>query len=88
MADSWSVPAHWSELEEQLWHDIIDARPMISGDEKAEMLFHAGYFSDGLTPGEYDAVKDALSEYLQEEYGFEWDDYFDWEAWREWYDAS
>lgn len=83
----WEAPDHWDDSEAEMFQDLVDANPQIADNDTVELYFHTAYFDTdtGLTQAELDVVRDELHDYLYEEYGIEWDDVFDWEAFREWY---
>ncbi len=54
----------------------------VLNDSFALNLINAAYMDfDSRTAQEW---RDLLSEYWQDEFGYDFDDYFDWEGWREW----
>lgn len=85
MSDPWDfLPNDWSDAEKNLWHDTFDP---IGGfaDRQAQALFDAGYFNTDISSDDRSAIRDALSDYLMDTYGVDFDEVFDWEAWREAY---
>lgn len=73
----------FTHLENALWDNAFGD----FNDPVAEALFHEGYFvrDSGFSPDELGAIRDSLTDYLRDEYGIEFDDVFDWDAWRESY---
>lgn len=78
------LPNNWSETEKDLWQDAFESVGAFD-DRYAQTLFNAGYFETDYSSDERSAIRDRLSEYLMDEYGVDFDDVFDWEAWREAY---
>ena len=79
----------WSFTEQNLWDQVTNSHPELAGDREAEMYYHLGYFSDGdLSGKDMQIMQDALINYLNDNYDIDWDQEFDWEDYREWYDAA
>lgn len=74
----------WSESEKDLYSDAF-ADTDIFADDVAAALFNEGYFNFDLSSDEINAIRDALDDYLMDEYGIDFDNVFDWEAYREAY---
>lgn len=74
----------FGQLEDYLWDDAFGET---FSDPVAEALFHEAYFvrDSSFSPEELGAIRDSLTEYLRDEYGIDFDDVFDWDAWREAY---
>lgn len=88
--DDYSIPAGWSETEAKLYDDFVEADDRIGNDAFLQGLFDAALF-EGIHGGggpEHDFLMDSLREYLEDTYGIDFDDIFDWEAWREWYEDT
>ena len=75
------IPENWSDVERQLWEPFGDA----VDDSMAQTPFNEGYFNPDLTTDERVAIREALDDYLQDVYGYDFSEIFDWEAWREAY---
>lgn len=80
------LPEGWSDVERELWHPFEGYG---SDDPTAQALFDAGYFS----PGEWDsdqiaAIRGELDRYMMDEYGIDFSEVFDWEAWRSDYEGT
>jgi len=54
-------------------------------DDFAKMLFDIGFVHGDESPDVVSAARDMLNEWLDEEYGIDFDQEFDWETWRELY---
>jgi hypothetical protein len=72
----------WSQTEDLLWTDAFGNQ---FEDTTAQALFHAAYFDQSYETDERVQIRRALDEYLKDEYDIEFDEVFDWEAWRESY---
>lgn len=58
-------------------------------DRTAEALFHEAYFVRGQDdPERVAAIREALSDYMMQEYGIDFERDFDWETWRETYESQ
>jgi len=76
----------FSAAESALWDDVM-AGVDYSYDATAEALYHAAYFdfANNYTQSERSAIQDAFHDYMLEQYDLDWDEEFDWEAYRESY---
>lgn len=75
-----------SGAEDALWLDAFAANADVFYDPTAQALFHEAYFNPGgWESDQLAAIRDNLHDYLQEEYGIDFDEVFDWDAWREAY---
>lgn len=61
-----------------------DFPPELRADDMV-MNFVGVMFDDNLSPDFRHSTYDALHDYVQDEYGWDFDDLFDWDAYREWY---
>lgn len=86
--DEYDVPDTWSQQESHMFDDLINGDPTLGSDQTLQLLFDVALFQDGFTPRERDGVQAALEEYLWDEYGIDFDDAFDWAAYREWYESA
>jgi hypothetical protein len=88
MASEWDfLPNDWSDPEKGLWADAFEPIGAFN-DPHAQALFNAGYFDEGWSRDERAAIREELSDYLMDAYGVDFDEVFDWEAWREAYGAA
>lgn len=92
--DGYDVPNSWSATEHDLYDGLTGGDPDIAGDQYLQALFDSAMFSgpdgDGIHGGggpARDAVYDALVDYLDREYGIDFDDVFDWEGYENWYEG-
>jgi hypothetical protein len=84
MSGPFDLSAEFGQTEHYLWDDTFGD----FHDPVAQALFHEAYFVRGshFSPEELSAIRDNLSAYLQDEYGFDFDQYFDWDTWRDVYE--
>lgn len=83
----WEIPALWWNQEADMFFTMTGADVDMLNDPNLQLLFDNGYFEQGLTPTERHDAREALAEYLAEEYDVSFEDAMDWEAYREWYAA-
>lgn len=83
--DEWEfLPDGWSSYEKEAWAGSLGS--LGSNDDRvAQALFNEGYFNFDLPSDQINAIRDALDDYLFENYGIDFNDIFDWEAYREAY---
>jgi hypothetical protein len=79
------VPDHWYSAETSMYVDLVGGVPQIADDSALQLLFHEALFDMELSPHQREGVLQELERYLWEEYDINFDDVFDWEAYREWY---
>lgn len=81
--DDWD-PEESALFERLMGDDSNDA----NGDTYLQELFDAAMFHPEAGPSERQAAYDELIEYLRDEYDIDFEDIFDWEDYREWYDNA
>lgn len=86
------LPPDWSEREADVFWGMADQ--LDPDDNMLQVLYHNAYFVEGQPADggfwgdERAAVREALAEYIYEQYGFLFEEIHDWEAWREAYGVS
>jgi hypothetical protein len=85
MANDMEMPDHWYHDETSMFVDMLGGDPHLVGDDSLQLLFHEALFDMELDPDTRDNIYNTLVEYMWDEYGIDFDDVFDWEAYREWY---
>lgn len=85
---TWEAYNYFGETELELYRDFIDLDQRLDSDEFAHSLYHSAMFDFDLSPMDRDMVYQALIEYMAEEYGLDFAQEFDWESYREWYEAA
>lgn len=89
MADfEWDfLPNNWSESEKGMWTDAFD--PIGAFDDRtAQALFNEGYFNSDRSATDRGAIREALDDYMMDNYGIDFGQIFDWEAWRDAYGTA
>lgn len=88
--DEYNVPEDWNSAEIDMYGDFVDIDERIGEDQYLQELFHEALFHDihGHGGPEHDFLMDQLAEYLLNEYDLLFDEIFDWEGWREWYEGG
>lgn len=84
---------NWSEDESRLFESAMgeiggDLAETIKGDEWVSFLYHEAMWDFEIDAHYRSGAYDAFVEYMQVNYGIEWDEIYDWEAYREAYDAA
>lgn len=57
-------------------------------DQHAHDLFWDAFYNDELTISARIDIMDSLSDYLFEEYGIDFEEIWDWDDFRSWYDSA
>lgn len=82
------LPASWGANKAGLWIDATKSEPRLARDENAQRFYDAALysFSESREVNHQNLMN--FKEFIEDEYGIDWDDIFDWEDWRENYDAA
>lgn len=83
--DDWAEGLGWSSTEERLFADLGNANQDVFNDELVQQAFDIGWFNMDVGSDYREAAREFVVEWLHNEYGIEFDDVFDWDAWREAY---
>jgi hypothetical protein len=84
--DDSAIIDKFSEREYAMWHDFSGSMTEIYEDRNAQLLFHESLFNFGdWTEAQRNAISEMMTDYFMDEYGIDFEEYFDWEAYREWY---
>jgi hypothetical protein len=86
--DDYFVPASWSDRQASLYDELVGGDPVIAGDANLRFLYQEALYDLDLRPYEREIVLEALEDYLMQEYGINFDDIFDWEGYRAWYENA
>jgi hypothetical protein len=82
------IPDSWNSAEADLFEDMArHGSPEMADDGMLQLLFDTALFDMELSPASRDAVLDSLYDYVWDEYHFDFDEIFDWEGYREWYNS-
>lgn len=82
------VPDDWYGDEERLFDRLVSGDDELGNDYHLQDLFDDALFRDDLTPQEREDAYQELIDYLWEEYQLDFEQVFDWEDYREWYDSA
>ena len=93
MVDLESAWEGWSEEESELFQDAIniiggDLGEQIQNDDWVGFLYHEAMWDFDIPADYRQGAYDAFVEYMDDVYGVDWDEVYDWEAYREAYDAA
>lgn len=85
----WAESLHWSQSE----YDMFESAALGDAydDRLLQTLYHEAFFNfdnSGVPFGNttiMEAFREELRAYVEREYGIDWDEHFDWDAWREAY---
>lgn len=83
------LPQNWTGFESGIWQDAFQPFETTFFDAHAQGLFDAALFHNNeYTHEEIKAIQQELRDYLQDQYGIDFDDVFDWDAYRENYNEQ
>lgn len=85
--DDYDLPEHWSTPEKDMYDNLTGGDHALQDDQTLQALFDVALFQPGITPHERSNVIRAMEDYLRDEYDLVFDDIFDWDAYREWYES-
>jgi hypothetical protein len=80
----------WDDGEQALFDDLFRDHPGAYTDDDAQWFFHEALF-DPDNYGDREARQETYNDmldYFNDEYLLDFEQDFDWEAFREWYDAA
>jgi hypothetical protein len=86
--DFYPTPDDWLDVERDLFDDLVDNDSAMGRDHTLQELFDNALFDFELDRGERMEARDDLRDYLWEVYGMDFDESFDWEDYRSWYDSQ
>lgn len=86
--DEYFVPDDWYGAEKDLYDSLVDGDPELGNDHTLQLLFDVALFDSDIRPEEREGAMDVLIEYLWDEYGLDFDEIFDWEGYRDWYETA
>lgn len=82
------IPGWWEPTEAELFNDLLGGEPELFQDPELQDIFHEALFDDDIDARSRAESYDDLIAYLWDEYGIDFEADFDWESYREWYDAA
>lgn len=77
----------WGDRYVEIYEDMAHGTDALN-DPMLQALYDAAFVDIEFHGADLTAVREALYDYVQSEYGYAFEDYFDWEAWREAYGSS
>lgn len=78
----------WSYIEFGLFDNMANGYLPMYEDRQLQALYDAALFNHDIASSDRAAIVNGLREYMWDEYGIDFDDIFDWEAYRESYDSG
>lgn len=78
----------WGQIEFTLFDSMAANAPQLYNDQWMQTLYDAALFDHDISGTDRGAVLSALRDKMQEEYGLDFDDVFDWDSYREAYDSA
>jgi hypothetical protein len=81
------------ELESELWENALaelpfDVQERILADPFVEAFYHEAFWDWDLAGDTRADVYENFIAYMEDEYGVEWEEIFDWDDWRQAYDDA
>jgi hypothetical protein len=73
------------DVERDIYESLVGHERDIFDDQHLQILFHEAYFDRDLDAETRASMQDELERYMLEEYDMDFDNHFDWVAYREWY---
>lgn len=83
MAEIWDSLDRWNDRELEIFTDSLPASAQ--DDDFVQFLYHEALFDMDISPEYRSEIYEMLVDYLADEYGIDFGDAMDWEAYREWY---
>lgn len=88
LADDWVADnLDWSPRQEHLFEEMAHETDVLN-DEMLQQVFDVGWFNQGVSHDERMAAREWVESYVRDVYDFDFDQYFDWDTWREMYGSS
>lgn len=81
-------PDDWSEIEFRLYSELTDYDSRLANDGITQALYDTGLFNWDIDPETRAQIRETLRDRLWDDYGIDFDDVFDWEAYRASYDEA
>lgn len=83
----WEDREDWSAIENDLFERMAHDTDALN-DPQLQNMFDLGWFDNEVSPEIREHARDWVADYVYDEYGFDFDEYFDWDAWREAYSET
>jgi len=81
-------PDEWNDAQADIVNSLGEYNPEFLGDERAIELIDRGFFDMDISHGERDTARAEMAFYFDEMYDIDIFDVWDWEDYRDWYDAA
>lgn len=78
----------WESAEQGLFDDLMRDHPGAYNDDDAQWFFHQALFEHHDDREERQTLYNEMLDYFDDEYLMDFEQDFDWEAFREWYDGE
>lgn len=75
----------WSELEFRLFDEMAGPNDAMYEDWRVQAMYEAAMWNWDISTEDRVAIRNELHDYLWDEYGVDFNEVFDWEAYREAY---
>lgn len=82
MDRDWAEGRDWSESEFDLFERMAHDTDALE-DSMLQSMFDLAYYDDDVDHDIRANAREWISDYVEDVYGFDFDEYFDWDAWRE-----
>lgn len=82
------TPSDWGINETRLFDDMGYAVPGLENDRMAQALYDTALYNFDINTRDRHAVIEALRNYMQSNYGVDFDSVFSWDGYREAYDRG
>jgi hypothetical protein len=87
-SDDWMAEnLAWSSRQQTMFESMAHETDALH-DELLQQVFDVGFFNMDVSTEDRIAARAYVVEALREDYGFEFDEYFDWRQWRDDYAES
>jgi hypothetical protein len=83
----YETPDDWDNSENRIWDQLVSGDEWMGGDPVLQELFDTSFLNPDVTTDERRDAYDELVEYMWNEYGVDFEDVFDWEDYRVYYDG-
>lgn len=82
-----NLPDEWGRNESRLFEEFVGSDSVMENDRLLQALYDEALFNFDLSNEDRAAIMETMRDYVWDEYGIDFDDVFDWEAYREAYDS-
>lgn len=86
--DDFDLPGEWYSTELFLFNDLLGGDYEAFTDTTLQGLFDLAMFDPDASPSQRQEAYDNLVDYLWTEYNIDFEDVFDWEDYRTWYESQ